>query len=88
MEQHVNKVTAGTIARTIILVLALANQALVIAGKPVIEIENEQIEQLVTLAFTIVASVVAWWKNNSFTAAAIEGDKVMHALKDREKAGE
>ena len=28
---------------------------------------------------------VAFWKNNSFTQAAIEGDKLMHELKNEGK---
>ena len=82
------KVSAGTIARTIILVLALINQALTIMGKPVIEIADEQITQLVNLMFTVVAAVMSWWYNNSYTQAALEGDKVMHELKEQAKEGE
>ena len=38
------------------------------------------------LAFALanqVSSAAAWWKNNSFTAAAIEGDKRMNSLKNQ-----
>ncbi len=82
------KVSAGTIARTIILVLALINQALTIMGKPVIEIADEQITQLVNLMFTVVAAVMSWWYNNSFTQAALQGDIVMNTMKEEEKVGE
>ena len=76
-------ISAGTIARTIILVLALLNQALSAAGKPVLPIEDAQIEVLVTTLWTVTASVAAWWKNNSFTRAAIEADGIMAELKDK-----
>ena len=70
-------ITAGTIARTIILALALINQVLSVAGHPVLPIEDAQIETLVTTGWTVVAAMVAWWKNNSFTVAAQKGDEVM-----------
>ena len=70
-------ITAGTLARTIILALALINQILSVTGHPVLPIEDAQIETLVTTAWTIIAALVAWWKNNSFTAAAQKGDAVM-----------
>ena len=44
-------------------------------------IESAQLEQLVTAALTIGASVVGWWNNNSFTPEAIEADDFMKQLK-------
>ena len=70
-------ITGGTIARTIILALALINQVLVASGHSVIPIENETIETLVTTVATIVTALLAWWKNNSFTEAARTGDFFM-----------
>lgn len=76
-----NTVKPETIARTIFLFIALANQMLAIAGKEVLPITEDMVYQVVSLIATIVAAVVAWWKNNSFTKAAIEADKVLHELK-------
>lgn len=70
-------ITAGTLARTIILALALINQILSATGHPVLPIEDAQVEMLVSTAWTVIAALVAWWKNNSFTAAAQKGDAVM-----------
>lgn len=69
--------TAGTIARTVCLALALTNQILSAAGKPVLPIEDAQLESLVTTGFTVAASLAAWWKNNSFTKSAKIGDAAM-----------
>ena len=71
------KVTAGTVARTIVLLLALANQVLTMCGIPVLPIADETVNTAVSTVWTIVAAVVAWWKNNSFTQAAIEADEVL-----------
>lgn len=77
------KISAGTIARTICLALALVNLALSTAGKPLLPIKNEQIESAVTVGFTAVSGIMSWWKNNSFTKEAIEADKIMRSQKER-----
>lgn len=73
------KVEAGTIVRTICLVLALINQVLVMSGHSVLPIEDEAVEAIVTNIATIVTAVAAWWKNNSFTQKAIAADKELHS---------
>ena len=78
-------ISAGTIARTACLLLALANQVLSALGKPVLPIESATVEQLVTAGITTVTAVIAWWKNNSFTAAALEADKTFDRLKAQGK---
>lgn len=77
-----NNVTTGTIARTIVLILALANQVLAMCGKQVLNISDDDIYQVVSIVFTIGASAVAWWKNNSFSQTALKADKVMAELKE------
>lgn len=77
------KISSGTIARTIVLVLALINQALAIMGKGTIDIADDTIYQLCSLAATVVTSIVTWWKNNSFTQAAIEGDVAKNKAKEK-----
>lgn len=77
-------ITSGTIARTIILALALINQILSVSGHAVLPIEDAQIETIVSTVWTVAASLVAWWKNQSFTQAAIAGDKITKAVKNGE----
>ena len=77
-------VTAGTIARTACLLLALTNQVLSALGKPVLPIESTTVEQLVTAGITTVAALISWWKNNSFTAAAVAADSYMARLKQKQ----
>ncbi len=74
-------ITAGTIARTACLLLALANQVLSALGKPVLPIESETLNQLVTTSLTVAAALVSWWKNNSFTKEAIAADKEYERLR-------
>ena len=67
-----NNVSIATVARTAALGLALANQLLSAAGKPILP-----------AGLTIAAAIPAWWKNNSFTPEALEGDRAMNAAKRR-----
>lgn len=74
-------ITAGTIARTAVLLLALTNQMLSVMGKSPLPIESTTVEQLVTAGITTIAALIAWWKNNSFTKEAIAADKEYDRLK-------
>ena len=74
-------ITAGTIARTAVVLLALTNQMLSAMGKSPLPIESTTVEQLVTAGITTIAALVAWWKNNSFTKEAIAADKEYDRLK-------
>ena len=79
------KVSAGTIARTIVLALALVNQVLTAFGYNVIDISDETINTLISTGFTIVTALIAFWKNNSFTKEAIEADEILKELKSTKK---
>lgn len=72
-----------TIIRTVILVVALINQGLTVAGVSLLPISDEQITEFLSLGLTIGASLWAWWKNNSFTADAIEADEYLKNLKGK-----
>ena len=74
-------ITAGTIARTAVLLLALTNQMLSAMGKSPLPIESTTVEQLVTAGITTIAALGAWCKNNSFTKEAIAADKEYDRLK-------
>ena len=75
-------VSAGTVARTAVLLLALTNQILSAMGKPVLPLESTTVEQLVTAGITTVAALISWWKNNSFTQAALAADEVYEQKKN------
>lgn len=77
------KISADTIARTIVLFIAILNQILAILGKNRLEIAESDIYQIVTLVFTIGSAIWAWWKNNSFTQSALKADEFMKELKEK-----
>lgn len=72
-----------TIIRTIILGIALLNQIFAMFGISQLDIDDDVIYQVVTAIATIGSAVWAWWKNNSFTEAAQEADKVLEELKKK-----
>lgn len=73
-------ISAGTVARTLVLILAIVNQILSAFGKSPLPIESETLEQLVTAGFTTIAALIAWWKNNSFTTNALKADALLAQL--------
>ena len=70
-------VTVQTWARTLVLLLALISQLCVILGKRTEAIDVDQWQEYVTYAFTALAAVVSWWKNNSFTRDAQVADSTI-----------
>lgn len=81
------KVKPDTIIRTIVLIIALVNQVLTICGYSMLPISNDQVTDLLSIIFTIGASLWSWWKNNSFTQNAIEADEVLECLRQKETEG-
>lgn len=69
------KIKKSTIVRTAVLAFALINQTLAISGHNPFPFSEEQVGQGVSMVLTVVASLCAWWKNNSFTQAAIKADE-------------
>lgn len=70
------------IIRTVVLFVVLLNQSLVLAGFSPLPFTDKQIENGLTIVFTIVASLWAWWKDNDITRKARERKQF---LKDNNK---
>ncbi len=81
------KITKGTLIRTVVLLLALVNQILSICGVSPIPIDDDTATNIISTLWTVVASVLAWWKNNSFTGEAIQADEYLNELKNDEPQG-
>lgn len=74
-------ISKGTIIRTILMIIVVINIILKQFGFEVINISETQIEEYVELIFEIGTIIVCWWKNNSFTAEAIQADELLKKLK-------
>ena len=59
-----NKIPA--IIRTCVLFVALVNQLLMVFGYTILPITEQQISELCTALFTIIAAIWAWWTDNKF----------------------
>ena len=79
------KVKPATVARTVVLALALVNQLLSASGKSPLPIDSARVEQWVTAGLTTAAAIWAWWENNSFSQEAMQADTYMAQLKARKE---
>lgn len=79
------QVKKETWIRTIITFIALVNSLLIILGKEAFPYSESEIYQGVSAAFAVLTTVWSWWKNNSFTPAAIKADKILKIEKIYEK---
>ena len=82
------KPSKGTIIRTVVLLIALINMLLATLGKTPLGIDEamvngtvEAIYEAVSYVLMVVASLVAWWKNNSMTITAQAGDQLKNDIK-------
>lgn len=77
------QVKTGTVIRTLCLILALINQILSATGKPLLPIDDSQVETVVTETALVITALWSWWKNNSFTKNAIVADEYLKDLKEK-----
>ena len=54
------------LVRTCVLFVALVNQLLMVFGYTILPITEQQISELCTALFTVIASLWAWWTDNKF----------------------
>lgn len=79
------KISKGTIVRTIALAVVLLNLVLKAIGKPVIDLDEGTILYWLEVIIEIAVIVVSFWKNNSFSPAAIRADEFLKGLRSEEK---
>ncbi len=79
------KIATGTIVRTVVLAVALLNQILTACGIAPLPFDEAETAELVSTAITAAAALWAWWKNNSFTQAALAGDAAMQEARAESK---
>lgn len=70
----------GTILRTVLQILAYANQIVAIFGSS--SFASAEWYQWLSVGLTFAITIVTWWYNNDFTSAAQWGTRVLEALKD------
>ncbi|MBO5301484.1 MAG: phage holin [Peptococcaceae bacterium] len=59
---HQNKI--AILVRTCVLFVALVNQLLMVFGYSILPISEQQVSELCTTLFTIIAAIWTWWTDN------------------------
>lgn len=79
---NVKDIKASTYVSAVVLIFTMVNYVLNIMGKPVININENEIAAWVTAIVGVVGIVYSWYKNQSITHPAQVADDVMKILKD------
>ena len=86
---NIRNVKVGTWVRGILLIISFINMALSAAGKAPIPTDYNELYTIVSIIFSVLVGISAYWKNNSFTEAAQTADKFLHEQGDaKEDTGE
>lgn len=75
MKIDTRQIAPSTIVRTLVLLTGLINLALTMWGKNPLPFKDQDIAEFVAYLWAGASAIWAWWKNNSFTEAAIHADK-------------
>lgn len=79
---NVKDIKASTYVSAVVLIFTMVNYVLNIMGKPVININENEVAAWVTAIVGVVGIIYSWYKNQSITKPAQVADDVMQILKD------
>ena len=79
---NVKDIKPSTYVSAVVLIFTMVNYVLNIMGKPVININENEIAAWVTAIVGIVGFIYSWYKNQSITYPAQVADDIMKILKD------
>lgn len=82
--EHINvkDIKPSTYVSAVVLIFTMVNYVLNIMGKPVININENEIAAWVTAIVGVAGIIYSWYKNQSITKPAQVADDVMQILKD------
>lgn len=75
------KVKKETLIRTIITAISMLNMILTMTGKNPLPFSEDELYIGLSAVAGFISTVWSWWKNNSFTPAAIKADKYLEELR-------
>ena len=78
------KISKSTIIRTILLALVVVNFILEKIGVDLIPVDESAIGMIVETGIELAVIAVSFWKNNSFSEAAIKADEFLKELRTGE----
>lgn len=79
---NVKDIKPSTYVSAVVLIFMMVNYVLNIMGKPVININENEIAAWVTAIVGVVGIIYSWYKNQSITHPAQVADDIMKILKD------
>lgn len=79
---NVKDIKPSTYVSAVVLIFTMVNYVLNIMGKPVININENEITAWVTAIVGVVGIIYSWYKNQSITHPAQVADDIMKILKD------
>lgn len=79
---NVKDIKPSTYVSAVVLIFTMVNYVLNIMGKPVININENEIAAWVTAIVGVAGIIYSWYKNQSITKPAQAADDVMQILKD------
>ena len=79
---NVKDIKPSTYVSAVVLIFTMVNYVLNIMGKPVININENEIAAWVTAIVGVVGIIYSWYKNKSITHPAQVADDIMKILKD------
>ena len=79
---NVKDIKASTYVSAVVLIFTMVNYVLNIMGKPIININENEIAAWVTAIVGVVGIIYSWYKNQSITHPAQVADDIMKILKD------
>ena len=79
---NVKDIKPSTYVSAVVLIFTMVNYVLNIMGKPVININENEIAAWVTAIVGVVGIIYSWYKNQSITHPAQAAEDIMKILKD------
>ena len=79
--ENITKISVGTWVRGILSLVSIVNMALTAFGKTPVSVEYSELYTIISLIFTFIVGAASYWKNNSFTPAALQADQTYDKLR-------
>lgn len=75
------KISKETIVRSFMLLIGVINTVCILCGWNPLEVSESMVYEVISAGYMVVVAAWSWWKNNSFTHAAISADSVKETMK-------
>jgi len=82
--ENLSQVSYGTWLRLALLLLAVVNMILRTLGIETFIIAEQDVADIISVLMLVITAACAYWKNNSFTDAAQQADRLLQEMRDNE----